>query len=124
MPKTRQARKQRKRLHESSASVRDKLMAAHLSPKFLEDPKVRYPRSLPVRKGDTVVILRGDDKGHEGKITDIDRKALRILVDGATIAKADGGEVGRPIHPSNVMITKLDMGDPWRQRLLERRRSP
>ncbi len=93
-----------------------------MSPKHLEDTKVRYPRSLPVRKGDTVRIMRGDDRGHEGKVTDVDYKALRIYVDGATVNKADGTEVGRPIHPSNVMITKLDMSDPWRRKLIERAR--
>lgn len=122
MAKTTKPRKQRKRAFDVHQFKREKLMSAHMSQKYLEDTKVTYPRSLPVRKGDTVLIMRGDDRGHEGKVTEVDRKAFRIYVDGATVNKADGTEVGRPIHPSNVMITKLDMSDPWRKRLIDRAR--
>ncbi len=122
MAKTTKPGKQRKRVHQSHQHEREKLMSAHMSTKFLEDTKVAYPRSLPVREGDTVLIMRGDDRGHEGKVTGVDRRALRIFVDGATVTKADGTEVGRPIHPSNVTITKLDMSDPWRRKLIERAR--
>lgn len=114
------ARKQRKRAWTSTHNRRNKLMAAHLSSKYLEDKKTRYPRSLPVRKGDTVLVIRGKDKGHEGKVTEVDHRSLRVLVEGVTVAKSDGTEVGKPIHPSNVIITKLDMTDPWRKRLIER----
>ncbi len=95
-------------------------MHAHLSPKYLEDAKTRYPRSLPVREGDTVRVMRGSQAGSEGKVTEVDHRRLRVLVEGVTVAQADGTEMGKPIHPSNLMITKLDMTDPWRRRLIER----
>ncbi len=120
MAKSRNPRKQRKRIHQSSRNKRGKLLSAHLSPRYLEDTKVRYPRSLPLRKGDTVVVLRGAHKGTEGKVTEVDRRRLRVFMEGVTVAKADGTEVGKPVQPSNLMITKLDMTDPWRRKLIER----
>jgi large subunit ribosomal protein L24 len=95
-------------------------MRAHLSSKYLEDTKVSYPRSLPLREGDTVRVMRGSNQGHEGKVTRVDRRRRRVFVEGVTVPKADGTEVGRPVHPSNLLITRLDMTDPWRRRLVER----
>ena len=36
-----------------------------------------------------------------------------------TSIKADGKETPRPVHPSNVLVTKLDLTDPYRKRKLE-----
>jgi large subunit ribosomal protein L24 len=44
-----------------------------------------------------------------------------IFVDGLTMSTADGKEEAVPIHPSNVVITKLFEGDTLRlKRLIER----
>jgi large subunit ribosomal protein L24 len=64
--------------------------------------------------------MRGDFKTLEGDVTEVDRKSYRINVDGAIVRKADGTEVHRPIHPSNVMIIKLKP-DKERDKILERR---
>lgn len=120
MAKTRDPRKQRKRVHQAPRHRRGRLMRAHLSSKYLEDTKTRYPRALPVREGDTVRVMRGSHAGTEGKVTEVDYRRLRVLVEGVTVAKADGTEMGKALHPSNLMITKLDMTDPWRRRLIER----
>jgi len=75
-----------------------------------------------VRTGDVVKILRGDWAGHEGKVVKVNYDDLRIHVDGVTVKKADGTPVFYPIHPSNVMIIKLDLSDKMRKRIIERRR--
>ncbi|MDX1534409.1 MAG: 50S ribosomal protein L24, partial [Thermoplasmata archaeon] len=87
---TRQARKQRRQKHHSPLHRRGRHVSAHLSPKYLEDPKVNYPRSLPLRQGDTVQIMRGTHKGEEGKVTRVDRRHFRVFVEGITVNKADG----------------------------------
>ncbi|MEE9237028.1 MAG: 50S ribosomal protein L24 [Thermoplasmata archaeon] len=120
MAKSRSPRRQRRRIYQTPHHRRGKLLSAHLSPRYLEDRKVNYPRSLPLRKGDTVRVMRGSHEGEEGKVTDVDRNGIRVFVEGVTVSKADGTEVGKPIHPSNLMITKLDMTDPWRRRLIDR----
>jgi len=78
-------------------------------------------KRIPVRKGDTVIILRGDYAGHEGKVVRADLKKRRIYIEGATRQKADGTTVYVPIHPSKVLITKLDLSDPRRKEIIKRK---
>ncbi len=111
--------KQRKRIYQAPDHVRHKLFAAHFSPELRTSHKVK---SLPVRSGDTVRIMRGDHKGFEGKITSIDRKNYRIYVEGLTREKVDGSTIFVPIHPSKVMITRLNLDDKWRKKILERKK--
>jgi len=96
---------------------RQKLVSAPLS-KSLR--KKFGKRSLPVRKGDTVEVMRGDFKGHKGKVEKVNLKKLRIYVQGVTITKSDGSEKHYPIHPSNVRIIKAQMNDGKRKKIVER----
>lgn len=116
MTKSKQPRKQRKSVYNAPLHRRRKMVASHLSAKYLEDAKKYYPRSAVVRKGDTVKVIRGSFAGHIGKVEAVDTRAMRISVDGATISKADGTQIAVKIHPSNVIITKLDLSDPVRKR--------
>lgn len=77
--------------------------------------------AVTVRTGDTVRIMRGDYKGSEGKITRVDRKKYQVFVEGVTGEKVDGTTTFIPIHPSKVMITRLDLSDRWRRECLERK---
>jgi len=79
-------------------------------------------KRLPVRRGDIVLIVRGSFAGQEGKVVRVSLKKRRIYVEGVTLTKADGTEVYCPIHPSKVVITKLDLSDEWRKRIIERKR--
>ena len=118
--KTKDPSKQRKLLYNAPHHIRAKIMSAHLS----EDLRKSYGiRSLPIRSGDTVRILRGDYKDYEGRVTRVDREKYRIYVDGVTREKADGTTTLVPIHHSKVEIVKLDLDDDWRRRILERRGS-
>lgn len=116
---SKKGRKKRFMLHNAPWHKRRKNLSAHLSPKYLEDDKVAYPRSAVVKKGDTVKIMRGVDKGKEGKVTDVDTKTGRVTIEGITIAKADGSQVSKNIHASNLMIVKLLLDDSWRKKKLE-----
>ena len=70
--------------------------------------------SYPVRKGDTVKILRGDFAGIEGKITRIDTKRQRLFVEGVSREKVAGTSTNISVHSSKVMLTKLNLDDKWR----------
>jgi len=94
-------------------------MSAHLSQDYHHEKKRKMPRAVPVRKGDVVKVIRGDDAGKEGKVATIDYRSFRITIEGVTHAKSDGTQVAKPIHPSNVMITKLDEADPLRLKRFE-----
>jgi large subunit ribosomal protein L24 len=63
-------------------------------------------------KGDTVKVLRGESAGTEGLVDEIDTARSLIIIQGVSIPKADGTEVPRPVSPSNVQITKLNVKDP------------
>ena len=65
--------------------------------------------------------MRGDHKGFEGKITRVDRKAYRIFIEGVTREKVNGSTTLVPIHPSKVMITRLNLDDKWRKEELKRK---
>jgi len=65
--------------------------------------------------------MRGDWKGHEGKVVKVDLKRVAIYVEGVTVKKADGTERYYPIHPSKVMIVKLGEIDEVRRKIIERR---
>lgn len=111
--------KQRKMLFQAPDHIRHKHFAAPLSPELRTSHGVR---ALPVRSGDTVRIMRGDHKGFEGKVTRIDREKYRIYVEGLTREKVDGTTIFVPIHPSKVMITRLNLDDKRRKKVLERKK--
>lgn len=118
--KTKDPSKQRKLLYNAPYHLRAKIMSVHLSKELRESYGVR---SIPIRTGDTIRIMRGDFKDYEGRVTRVDRKKYRVYVDGVTREKADGTTVPVPIHYSNVEIIKLNLDDEWRRRILERRSS-
>jgi len=116
--KTTKPRKQRKRLHQDPLHKRYKRFSAPLSPEL---KKSHGFNSIPARTGDTVRIIRGDRKGFEGKVSQVDRTKHRIFVEGVTREKVNGTTTLIPIHPSKVMITRLNLDDKWRRNILERK---
>jgi len=112
--------KQRKMIYRAPDHIRYKLFAAPLSPELRAS---HGTRSLPVRSGDSIRIMRGDHKEFEGKITRVDRNKYRIYVEGLTREKVDGSTIFVPIHPSKVMITGLNLDDKWRKKILERKKA-
>ncbi|HEU4786320.1 MAG TPA: 50S ribosomal protein L24 [Gemmatimonadaceae bacterium] len=82
---------------------------------------------MHVAKGDTVRVMRGDDKGKEGKIIRVYTKTGRVTVEGVNIVKRhrrartpdeQSGIVDfpAPIHASNVMLLDPKSGNPTRIR--------
>jgi large subunit ribosomal protein L24 len=110
--------KQRQRLFNAPAHIRHKLMSAHLAPDLI---KTHGIKSLPVRKGDTVRIMRGDREGFEGKISRVDLANYRVFIEGLTREKVDGTVIFVAVHPSKVLIKTLNLDDKWRKRTLQRK---
>jgi large subunit ribosomal protein L24 len=82
---------------------------------------------LHVSKGDTVRVMRGDDKGKEGKILRVYPKTGRVTVEGINIVKRHRKarraeeqsaivDFPAPIHASNVMLLDPKSGEPTRVR--------
>ena len=75
--------------------------------------------SVNIKKGDTVRVIAGKDKGAEGKVIQVLREDQRVIVEGVNRVKKhtkvvnQGGRAGTtggmvtteaPIHVSNVML--------------------
>jgi large subunit ribosomal protein L24 len=71
--------------------------------------------AIKIRKGDTVMVIAGDDKGKTGRVLSVDETKLRVIVEKVNFVKRhtkarsqtqQGGilEKEAPIHLSNVML--------------------
>jgi len=118
MTKSTKARKQRKARANAPLHKKRRMVVAHLDVPLMKEYNVR---SLTVRKGDTVKIIRGhkDFKSGEAKVASVDMKNMKIIIENITVPKADGTQKPKPIDPSDVVITKLDLSDPWRKEKLD-----
>lgn len=110
-------RKQHKAWSQAKWNRKHRDLNSHLSEKLFE----KYNRrSFPVKKGDTVKVMRGSFKDHEGKVVKVFTSKRKVAVEGVVITKADGKEAPMMVDPSNLMITKLDLGDKVRKQALYR----
>ncbi|PSS22049.1 hypothetical protein M430DRAFT_40840 [Amorphotheca resinae ATCC 22711] len=109
-------RKSRKAHFSAPSSVRRTIMSAPLSKELREKYNVR---SIPIRKDDEVTIVRGSNKGREGKVTSVYRLKYVIHVERVVKEKSSGQSVPVGVHPSKVVITKLKL-DKDRENILER----
>ena len=82
---------------------------------------------LHITRGDTVRVMRGDDKGKEGKVLRVYPKTGRITIEGVNIvkkhrkARRENEQSGiidmpAPVHASNVMLIDPKSGEPTRVR--------
>lgn len=76
---------------------------------------------MPVKRDDTVVILKGDRKMTEGRVIRVDTARGRLFIEGVTRQRLDGSTAQIPIRAENVMIMRLHLDDEWRRKILERR---
>lgn len=108
---SKQPRKQRKYLHNLPLHLRQKLMSATLD----KDLRKKYGiRTIELRKGDEVIIMRGKFAKKSGKIVEVNTKKSRVAVENIQNTKRDGNKVHVWIHSSKVKITKLDDNDKMR----------
>ena len=116
--KSKQPRKQRKYRHYAPLHIKQKFVGAHLS----KDLRKKYnKRTMNLRKGDGVKVVRGQFKNKTGKIDEVNLKKTSVYVSGIEIVKRDGTKARYPIHPSNLMITELNMDDKMRNKIFERK---
>ena len=110
-----QPRKQRKRAYNIPLHKKKSLLSAKLAPELAGS---YGKRSLPVREGDQVEVIRGEFYGTRGAVSKVDRRNAKLAIDNVTREKVDGSKVHQPVHPSNVMITKLNLDDEKRKEIL------
>merc|ERR1719276_499139 len=92
-----------------------------MSSPLSKDLRTKYNvRSVPIRRDDEVMIVKGHYHDCEGKVTQVYRKKWRIHIERVTRDKANGQTVPIGIHPSKVTITKIKL-DKDRKALLDRK---
>jgi large subunit ribosomal protein L24 len=79
-------------------------------------------KNMSIKKGDTVKVIAGKDKGAEGKVISVLREEDRVIVEGVnrvkrhtkSVNQGGSGNTGgiitteAPIHVSNVMLVEGD----------------
>ena len=119
MPISSKPRKQRYRRWHAPFHRRRRRIAAPLSPDLRR--KYGLVKRIPVRKGDTVQIMRGSYRGEKGKVIEVDLTDHQITIEGQILTKADGKQKPRRFPSSNLMIVKLILGDNKRREILRRK---
>lgn len=87
-------------------------------------------QKLHVKKGDTVVVISGKEKGKQGEIIAVDIKKERVTVKGLNLVKRhtkpsqanpQGGIIEKEgtIHVSNVMVLDSEQKVPTRTKKVE-----
>jgi large subunit ribosomal protein L24 len=80
---------------------------------------------LHIKKGDTVCVIAGDNKGQQGKVLKVEVSKQRAIVEGVNLVKKatkpnaknpQGGLVEQeaPIHISNLQVLDPQSGKPTR----------
>ena len=79
---------------------------------------------MKIKRGDTVVVISGKEKGKRGEVERVEPKKERVVVTGVNVRTrharpSQQNQEGlftfeAPIHVSNVMIVDPDSGEPTR----------
>jgi large subunit ribosomal protein L24 len=90
-----------------------------------KEKKPLHLAKMNIKKGDTVLIITGKDRGKEGTVSRAMPQASKVIVEGLNTVKKhirpqgqaqQGGiiEKAMPIHVSNVMLKCTECGEPTR----------
>jgi len=103
-------------LYRAPHNVLSKQLGSHLS----KELRQKYgKRSIRVTVGDTVRVLRGEYKGVDGKVKEVDTLKNAVTIEGIKKEKLKGGQFDVYIHSSNLLVTELNTSDKWRIQKLE-----
>jgi large subunit ribosomal protein L24 len=90
-----------------------------------KEKKSLHLTKMNIKKGDTVLIIAGKDKGKQGTVSRALPQVSKVIVEGLNIAKKhirpqgqtrQGGIIDKamPIHVSNTMLVCTECGKPTR----------
>ncbi|MCI4461179.1 MAG: 50S ribosomal protein L24 [Thaumarchaeota archaeon] len=97
-------------------SVQGRALSAHLSDELSSEYGIR---SLRVRVGDVVKVMRGSYKGVEGRVLRVYPKEGRLAIEGLNRQNSRGESVPIKVHASKVMLIRLNLEDKLRREKLE-----
>jgi large subunit ribosomal protein L24 len=96
-----------------------------MATKQIEKKPLHLANKMNIKKGDTVLIITGKDRGKEGVVSRSMPQVSKVIVEGLNVVKKhirpqgqtrQGGiiEKAMPIHVSNVMLKCSECGEPTR----------
>ncbi len=100
--------KQRKYRTNAPMHVKDNFVTANLNDVLRDELETR---SLGIRIGDRAKVMRGDDKGAEGIVSNIDRDNSKVYINNLDRQKIDGTLREKPFRPSNLQLQALNLED-------------
>jgi len=111
-------RRQRKAFYTATSNERRVRMTVPLS----RELRARFHRrSIPLRKGDTVRVLSGSFEGREERVARVDRRGYTVTLDNVTLKTADEKMKPLSLGVGHLVITRLNLSDPWRRRSMKLR---
>jgi ribosomal protein uL24 len=111
-------RRQRRAMYTASTAERRRRMTVPLS----RELRRRFRRrSVPVRKGDTVRVLAGSYVGREDRVAKVSRRDYSVTMENVTLKTAEEKLTPLALRLSHLVITRLNLADPWRRRSLRLR---
>jgi len=105
---SKKAKKQRKYRYNAPLHIKGKFLSCHLNKQLRDKYKTR---SIRVRVGDKVKIMRGQFKGREGKVEKVDVKKTKVYITKMEMQKKDGSKTLYPLDPSNLLIMEMETSD-------------
>jgi large subunit ribosomal protein L24 len=116
---SKQPRKQRKYIAKAPLNLRRKMISSCLS----KELRAKHSkRNIAVRKGDKVMVMRGEFKKRSGTVEKVDIRQMSVYVSGTEFTKRDGTKARVTIDASNLMITELNLSDKKRKEMLEQKK--
>ena len=105
---SKQIRKQRKFRANAPLGLKRQMIVSTLS----KELRQKYNRrSFALRKGDKVLIMRGEFKKKAGKIDSVNIRKMKVIIEGIQMNKKDGTKTNVLFDPSNLKITELNIDD-------------
>ena len=110
--------KQRKYRLNAPLHIKRGLVSAHLAPEL----RGRHnARSMPLREGDTVKVMKGEFAGLTGKVNRVDLRKSSVYIDGAERIRKDGTKSFFPLKSSSLLLVGLVVDDKRRVAALARK---
>jgi large subunit ribosomal protein L24 len=103
-----QPRKQRKYGYNAPLHLKHSFLSAHLSKELR---KKHSKRSMPVRKGDEVLVMCGSFKKKKAKVVTVNLKQCKIALEGIQRSKKEGAKANIWFNPSVLQIVTLNVDD-------------
>jgi len=101
---SKQPRKQRKYKANAPLHLKAKFVNVNLAKPLR---KSVGKRNIQIKKNDKVKIMRGKNKGKQGKVLSVSIKYAKVYVENIQVTKMDNSKANVPLKPSNLQIIEM-----------------